>query len=365
MKVHEVAIAAVFAIAILGAGSHAFGQSGDVVASVGFDKVSDKYLKWNAATCLFEDAPGAGDYKAELRKTDKGRIVFTPEEQTNPTFVAEAKKVAELGKAAGIEVTVLDNAYPDATRPVQVADQVVQLKPDVVLSQVVLPDLNPVIQNKYKTACLPMMNIFGMPNYPYPAPVVQAIHGENGVTMANAAVKLVKEKGWPAAEIWIITCADPNVSAGPGTSEDLIIRFRDTVKEALGVPDERISSPLYCSQADGPLGSKVATTDWATAHPGVKYVVGAAWNDTRGLGMAQGLEASNYTADNAIIAGRDANKEALAAMKAGSVLQVNLDLNLIDGWAIAMLAMAQDIIAGKAVPAFVVPAAKALTPKDL
>jgi hypothetical protein len=81
--------------------------------------------------------------------------------------------------------------------------------------------------------------------------------------------------------------------------------------------------------------------------------------------MAQALEGAGFTAANALTAGRDANTEQLAAMKAGSILQVNLDLDLIDGWATAMIAIAQDIAAGKAVPSYNVPAATPITPKDL
>jgi ribose transport system substrate-binding protein len=338
----------------------------EVIASASFDVTSPDYLKWNKETCLFEPAEGSGPYVAEVKKSDTPlRIVFTPEEQTNPVFVAEAKKLVELGEAAGVEVTVLDNAFPDTMRPIQNADQAVQMKVDIVLSQLIMPDLNPAVQTKYKDACIPMVNIFGMPNYPFPAPTVQAIHKENGVVMAKAAIELIKEKGWPAEEIWIVSCGDPVTASGPGTAEDLMVGFAETVKAEFGIPDERIGEILVCSQADGPLGSKTALTDWLTAHPQAKYIVGSAWNDVKAFGMAQALEGAGFTAANALTAGRDANTEQLAAMKAGSVLQVNLDLDLIDGWATAMIAIAQDIAAGKAVPSFNVPAATPITPKDL
>lgn len=335
----------------------------DVIASASFDVTSPDYLKWNKDTCLFEPAEGQGPYTAEVRKSDTPlRIVFTPEEQTNPVFVAEAKKLVELGQAAGVEVVVLDNAFPDTQRPIQNADQAVQMSVDVVLSQLIMPDLNPAVQTKYKDACIPMVNVFGMPNYPFPAPTVQAIHKENGVVMARAAIDLIKKKGWPEDAIWIVSCGDPVTASGPGTAEDLMVGFADTIKAEFGVPDDQISDILVCSQADGPLGSKTAVTDWLTAHPQAKYVVGSAWNDVKAFGMAQALEAAGFTTDNALTAGRDANAEQVAAMKSGSILQVNLDLDLIDGWATAMLAIAQDIAAGKAVPAYNVPAATPLTP---
>ena len=338
----------------------------EVIASASFDVTSPEYLKWNEQSCVFEPAEGSGPYVAEVTKSDEPlRIVFTPEEQTNPVFVAEAKKLVELGEAAGIEVIVLDNAFPDTMRPIQNADQAVQMKVDLVLSQLIMPDLNPAVQTKYKEACIPMVNVFGMPNYPFPAPTVQAIHKENGVVMAKAAIELIKEKGWPADEIWIVSCGDPVTASGPGTAEDLMVGFAETVQAEFGIPDDRVSDILVCSQADGPLGSKTALTDWLTAHPQAKYVVGSAWNDVKAFGMAQALEAAGFTPDNALTAGRDANTEQLAAMKAGSILQVNLDLDLVDGWAIAMLAIAQDVLAGEAVPANNVPAATPITPDDL
>src|SRR5262249_23724112 len=81
----------------------------EVIASATFDVTSPEYVKWNKDTCLFEPAEGKGPYVAEVRKSEKPiRIVFTPEEQTNPVFVAQAKKLVELGKQANVEVTVLD-----------------------------------------------------------------------------------------------------------------------------------------------------------------------------------------------------------------------------------------------------------------
>lgn len=354
----------VFSAAFLAATSlSGYAVAQDVVASASFDVTSPEYLKWNEASCLFEPAAGEAPYVAEVRKSDTPlRIVFTPEEQTNPVFVAEAKKLVELGQAAGVEVIVLDNAFPDTQRPLQNADQAVQMGVDLVLSQLILPDLNPAVQTKYKDACIPMVNVFGMPNYPFPAPTVQAIHKENGVVMAKAAIDLIKAKGWPGEDIWIVSCGDPVTAAGPGTAEDLMVGFAETLQAEFGIPDEQVSEILVCSQADGPLGSKTAVTDWLTAHPQAKYVAGSAWNDVKAFGMAQALEAAGFTPDNALTAGRDANAEQVAAMKAGSILQVNLDLDLVDGWAIAMLAIAQDIAAGKAVPAYNVPAATPLTP---
>lgn len=338
----------------------------DVIASATFDVTSPEYVKWNKDTCQFQPAEGKGPYVAQMRKSSKPiRVVFTPEEQTNPVFVAQAKKLVELGKQANVEVTVLDNAFPDTMRPVQNADQAVQMKVDLVLSELIMPDLNPAVQQKYKDACIPMVNIFGMPNYPYPAPTIQAIHRENGVTMAKAAIDIIKAKGWPADQIWVVSCGDPVTAKGPGTAEDLMLGFADTVKAAFNIPDDHISPVLVCSQANGPLGSKEATTDWLTAHPQAKYVVGSAWNDVKAFGMAQALEGAGYTPDNALTAGRDANTEQLAAMKSGSILQVNLDLKLIDGWTVAMIGVVEDILEGKPVPAKNVPAAKSLTAKDL
>jgi ABC-type sugar transport system substrate-binding protein len=338
----------------------------EVIASENFDVTSQDYVKWNKATCQFEPAEAKGPYVAEVRKSDKPiRIVFTPEEQTNPVFVAQAKKLVELGKQANVEVTVLDNAFPDTQRPVQNALQAVQMKADLVLSELIMPDLNPAVQQKYKDACIPMINIFGMPKYPYPAPTIQAIHRENGVTMAKAAIEIIKAKGWPADQIWVVSCGDPVTASGPGTAEDLMLGFADTVKAAFNIPADHISPVLVCSQANGPLGSKEAVTDWLTAHPQAKYVVGSAWNDVKAFGMAQALEGAGYTAANALTAGRDANAEQLAAMKAGSILQVNLDLKLIDGWTAAMIGVAEDILAGKPVPAKNVPAATPLTAKNM
>src|SRR5262245_19547137 len=87
-----VAPAAIAAILLTGiCGQPAVAE--EVIAKATFDVTSPESVKWNKDTCLFEPAEGKGPYVAEVRKSETPiRIVFTPEEQTNPVFVAQAKK---------------------------------------------------------------------------------------------------------------------------------------------------------------------------------------------------------------------------------------------------------------------------------
>ena len=151
--------AVVLAAAVVGAGP-VLAQDGEVIASASFDVTSDQYLVWNEGTCMFEPAEGPGGYVAEVRRAEEPlHIVFTPEEQTNAVFVSEAKRLVELGEQAGVEVTVLDNAFPDTMRPLQNADQAVTMGVDVVLSQLILPDLNPAVQTKMAFVLLAGVNM--------------------------------------------------------------------------------------------------------------------------------------------------------------------------------------------------------------
>jgi ABC-type sugar transport system substrate-binding protein len=255
----------------------------EVIGEASFDDISDEWLAWNPETCKFEPADAPGDaYDAIVRTAaEPGRWVFTPEQQQAPFILAMTKDIVDTAAAAGFEVTVLDNAYPDATRPVQVADQAVNLGVDLVISQNVLPDQYPVIQSKYTEACIPMLNIWGMPGPPDPAPQVRAIHGVNGVALANAALGLVEHKGWPTDQIWVVLCGDSLVATEPGSSIDLPEDFAETIQAALGVPDERVSPILECPTGDGNLGAREAVADWLTAHPEAQYVLANSWNDTR------------------------------------------------------------------------------------
>src|SRR5262249_9008344 len=149
-------------------------------------------------------------------------------------------------------------------------------KPSFVFSENVLPAVYGTIQSKYKAACIPMIDIFGMP-IPQPAPKYGAEHLQNGVIVGQTVSKIIAKNGWPGKDIWIVMCGDSKVATGPGSAVDMLTGFRDVVAKKFGVPANQISQILECPADQGSEGARVAVTDWLTAHPQAKYVAAIAW----------------------------------------------------------------------------------------
>jgi ABC-type sugar transport system substrate-binding protein len=247
-------------------------------------------------------------------------------------------------------MTMLSNEYPSKTRPILLAKQVAAMNPDVVISNFWIPELYPQVGKTYLDACVPFLNMHAF-KIDFIVPGFQNSYPATGIALADGVIKLVREKNWPIEETWLMVCGTPIIAKGEGTLEDVLRHFTSRVESELKIPKERQSGILDCKEdADG---ARVVATDWLTAHPDAKRVIAVYWNDLIALAMAQALKAKGYTPDTAIAAGGDASDAALEVMtQADSILQVNADKDF-PTWGIIALSMAQDVAAGRPVPAFV------------
>ena len=94
--------------------------------------------------------------------------------------------------------------------------------------------------------------------------------------------------------------------------------------------------------------------NWLTAHPQAKYIIGAAWDDSRAPGMVQALNDAGIKS-NGIIVGRATVNTSLETMASGNPTYA-ADLNMgFTQWGPSMVALAEDIAAGKPVPTLTTP----------
>lgn len=331
-------------------------QSVAPIQTVTHKVVEGPWLKWNATKCQFDVAKThPKTYVSVLRKAPAGfKIGFTPETTTLPFDLIMNKSIANAAKAAGIALTVQDTQYPSKTVPIQVADTMVQLKPNVILSGLVVGNLYPAVQAKYFGACIPFVDQFAMPT-PKPAPQFQTQYKNDGIMMGTAAVNVVKSRHWPVSQTWVVMCTDSTLSSSPGSIYDIGAYFTKTVAAGLGVPKSQVAKFIECPGGNGPLESRIAMRNWLSAHPQARYVVGAAWDDGRAPGMAQALHDAGFKT-NAVIVGRATTEDALKTIASGDPIYV-ADLNMgFTQWGPSMVALAEDIAAGKPVPTLTTPA---------
>jgi len=335
-----------------------------VISSIVHQNVEGPWLQWDEDSCSFKEAPDGGtEYTTQLRSDSAvSSLGFTPETTTLPFDLIMNKSVEEAADAASIKLTTQSTEFPSKTVPLRVADAMTQVKPDAIISGLIVGDLYPAVQAKYDKACIPFIDQFAMPT-PTPVPMFQTSYKVDGKTMGEAAVKTVKDRGWPVEDTWVIMCTDSQLSKEPGSIYDIGTSFTETVASGLGIPKEHVPPFIECPGETGPLASRTAVRNWLTAHPEAKYVVGAAWDDGRAPGMVQALEDAGFK-DNAAIFGRAATEDALKIMASGSpIFAGDLNMNFAE-WGPAMVAMAQDIVEGKPVPTLTSPTVSMIVGAD-
>ncbi len=346
------------------AASAANAPTGKTITRLPYVGVKGPWLAWNKKTCRFQNAKHhPATYSAVLRKvTRPTKSVYT----TFSTTLAVAKVINDAvngaAKKAGVKQIMLSNEFPSTTLPIQVATQAAAIKPNVVISTNIQPALYPHIQRTYEGACVPMINVFDLPGVPHPAPAIQASYTGQGAEMAKAAVKIINQRGWPASDTWVVVCGDSKIGSTPGSIRDVVTTFESKVAAALKVPSDHLSPVLECNVGD-PQGPRTAVTDWLTAHPQAKYVVGAEWVDSTVMGMVQALRDKGFTS-NALVATGDATDEILKVIANNDpILQVDTDKRF-GLWGTFLVSMAEDVAAGRPVPAYVDPGTVAVTPAN-
>jgi hypothetical protein len=324
--------------------------AGPVVATATYQSIKGPWLVWDESTCGFKATnTHPATYRAVLRKDDPPlSVVYTPEATTFPVDPIINGSFKSAAAKSGIKLSQLSNDYPSTSRPINVANQAVQIKADVVVSANVLSNLYPQIQEIYKKGCVPMINMFNLPGTTDPAPGFQSGYIAQGIGMGSAAVAIAKKNKWPAASIWLVQCGNDAIGKGTGTLNDVNRAFRTTVVNAFKIPKSRVTELNCTSEQD----ARTKTIDWVTAHPQAKNVISEMWADSLGVAMAQGLESKGFTRKNSIAAGGDASDSVLDLMaKKKTVLQVNSTKDF-PNWGVNGLAMAQDVAAGRPVPSF-------------
>jgi hypothetical protein len=333
----------------------AIAQEGKVVAERGYTGFSEPWLVWDQENCSFVETDDHPDtYTATLREVgDEGlTLVYATADtalQVQKTINGSFQKYADL---AGIDMKMFSNEFPSKTKPIIIAKQAAAMQPEIVISNVWIPDLYAQIGKTYLDACVPFLNMHAFP-ISYKVPGWESGYIASGLALADGVIQLVRERGWDTEEVWMLVCGMPLIANGPGTDLEVLTSFIEKVETELSIPKDRQSGILDCKESEAE--ARVVATDWLTANPQAKKVIAMFWNDFVAVAMAQALEQKGYTSENAIAAGGQANDGPLEVMtQPDAIFQVNFDKNF-PTWGIIGLSMAQDVAAGRPVPSYTDP----------
>lgn len=351
----SIAVSMITALTLSLSSSASMAQEGEVVAQRDYNGFKGPWLVWDKTSCSFkttEDHPET--YTARLRKVGPEglSIVYATADTALPVQKTINGSFEKYAKLSGIDMKMFSNEFPSKTKPMIIAKQAAAMAPKVVISSVWIPELYTQIGKTYLDACVPFLNMHAFP-IAYQVPGWESGHVASGLALAEGVIQVVRQKGWAPEDTWLMVCGMPLIANGPGTDLDVLTSYIGKVETELKISKEQQSGILDCKETEAQ--ARVVATDWLTAHPQAKKVVAMFWNDFVAVAMAQALEQKGYTSENAIAAGGQANDGPIEIMtKPDSIFQVDFDKNF-PTWGIIGLSMAEDVAAGRPVPAYADP----------
>jgi hypothetical protein len=348
------ACAAAAVVAISATASFAGFSVGAAVATGQLASTKAPWYVWNAKTCSFSTTTShPATYSATLHKIPGFTMAYMPEATGDPydDSLNAATKAAAV--SAGLKFYQFSNAYPSTTAPLTVVGEANTVHASAAIEANVIPQQYPAIQAALKKDCIPWLNEYDVPGSKN-IPVFQTDNLGTGVGMAQAAVPIMKARGWVASETYIVTCADPTVGTNLAGVYGIDVGYRTTVAKLF--PGSHVVTPdLTCGGTAGIDGARSQMADWLTAHPNAKYVTAVSHIDSLySLGMADALQAANY-GNRALVAGRGGDSGYIKQIGQGNpIIAVDGDPQFTH-WGVPIVAMAEDLALGKPVPSLVSP----------
>lgn len=321
------------------------GLFGAVVASQDPASVSEDWVTWSKTSCSYEPLADHPDtWTANIRSGDGLLLGHMEQSEDNELNLAKNNSVKEAAALAGMELLQVNGRYPDKAAMVTAAQNIATRAPVAVIQDQPLADLAPQMNDIYKEACIPFVQLSLASEG---AITFGASNEDIGLQEGTFLVDLAKKNGWSGADI--VAVGTPVSGLGP-----INARPDDCGKYIVDNMPGATYDPLPLAKG---VTDEVTTvmTNWLTAHPDAKYILGC---------VISGLQAAGV--DNALLA---AGRNTTAAVMNVGATQASLDA-LPDTTAIVgsvdqgfaapggryagfALAMAQDAAEELPVPVFV------------
>lgn len=309
----------------------------------------ENWVVWDRASCSFKPATDHPATYEVTPVTDGGglKIAYTPETTQLAFDVKQNDGVNAVARRSGVELKLLDNQYPSTTQPINVAKTVAQYKPDVVLSMNVIANLYPQIMKIFDRGCLPTVVLDLSP--PDNTVFFGIRQGDMGTVAAEYAGEVMREREWDLAATHVVSCADADVGTDPGSPYDRVDYFHRSIREQFPeIPADNYEM-LNCQTQQGSEIARQRMTDWLTANPQAKHVVGNAINDMRALGMHTALKAKGMGEDAALV-GIDADPPNIKLIENGDPIFIGDVTQYPERRGELLIPLAKDIADGKPVP---------------
>jgi ribose transport system substrate-binding protein len=255
--------------------------------------------KYNFSNGTYEAVPGNAEkpFVPELKQFPAGtKIGYIDPWAANPFSIPIREGFEELGKKYGFEVAYCDAAFKPE-KAVECAEEISSQKPAFTVAGNWQAGAMPAMMKVFEEAKIPTDTI----DVPGPNSVFVGTNNyEDGVSAGRAAGEFAKQE-WSCEEVWLLGGENPAEGEVP---ELRLTGFEDGVQEICGeIPSSQRERVLMSAgTSDQAL---TVTTDWLTAHPQAKHVLGVSYDDERGSGMAKSFTQATETEAYAVGQGCD------------------------------------------------------------
>lgn len=245
--------------------------------------------RYDAQSGNYEVVPGdASTFEPRLTKPDGPfTLAYMDPWAANPFSIPIREGVERYASELGLRLIYCDTAFK-ADRAVECAELLSRQQPDFAIAGNWQSGASDAVMRIFDEARIPTASIdvwqpnsvfFGADNY------------SSGQIGGRAAGEYAREH-WNCDDVWVFL--GENKEEGDA-ADQRIAGFADGVQEVCGVlPADRIQRQRM-SAATGDQALTV-TTDWLTANPQAKHVLGASLDDERASGIAKAFAQSGREA---------------------------------------------------------------------
>lgn len=303
-----------------------------------------KLWKYDSSTGKYTVVSGNASkpYVAHVRKAPKKWVVaFSDPWAANIYAIPIRKTVYQYAKQAGIKIIYCDSNFkPD--QAINCADQLSSQHPDFAIAGNWQAGVAPALARIWSRAKIPTEVI----DVAHPNSIFFGLDNYAAGRIAGLAAGKFALKKWNCKDTWVLR----GVHKEEG--EAGVVRmngFSDGVQEICGtLPKGHISDEILAAATTDQ--AITVTTDWLTAHPEAKHIVGSGLDDERPAGMGKAFVAQHRDG-YAIGQGCDAFAQSLIkrapAAKTGYLGCVAL---FPEHYGQYLISIAEDVLSGKPVP---------------
>jgi ABC-type sugar transport system substrate-binding protein len=302
---------------------------------------SDNWVVWSKTNCKYEPASThPTTYIVNLRKAPNMTLGHQIQSEDNAINLLKNSSVKAAADLTGMKYAGVNGRYPDQAAMVSAAENIVTQNPAAVIEDQPLATLAERLNGIYSAKCIPFVQLsLASPG----AITFGASNADVGAAEGAALIAEVKKRSFAPPDITVVGSIIPSL----GPINDRVTGCQAALQKEF--PALKVDS---LQLAAGTVADTQTTmTNWLTAHPQAKNVLGCVISGLQAVGMDNALTAAGRQTAAAIMTTGNTKVDLDALPKTTAIIG-SVDFGNAN-FGFFAVGMAQSAIAGEPVPDFV------------